>query len=44
MIPVRATQARDKENRERYNGYSAVRYASERRMKAFHPQAEPKMQ
>ena len=43
MMAARATEAKDKEKKDRYNGYSSVKYATERRMKMFQPQTEPKM-
>jgi hypothetical protein len=43
MMNVRASEASDKKYRENHNGFSSVKYASEKRSKIFQPQAEPNL-
>jgi hypothetical protein len=43
MIGERSIESRDKEKRERYSGYSAVKYASIQRERRFFVAVEPIM-
>jgi len=39
-MTYRAVEGRDKQHKERFNGFSSVNFAQSRRMNMFHPQAE----
>jgi hypothetical protein len=44
MGAVRPTESKDKEKKDRYNNFSSVKYAMEKRSKMFQPHTEPRMQ